>query len=135
LIIVPAIIDTDVTSYIFNRHPLGDHYRQILEGVDVFVSLTTLAEIEFGMEWKGWGADRRERMRHFLARFSPLYPDRETALIWARIRSDRQKSGRPLGLSDAWIAAAALQFSVPLITHNAEDFRGIPKLEVITAKA
>ncbi len=120
MIIVPASIDTDVTSYIFNRHP---------------VSLTTLAEIEFGMEWKGWGVDRRERMRHFRARFSPLYPDHETALIWARIRSDRQKSGRPLGLSDAWIAAAALQFSVPLITHNAEDSRGIPKLEVITAKA
>jgi len=62
-------------------------------------------------------------MRRFLARFTPLLPDSETARLWARLKSACEKKGRPITFADAWIAAAALQLNVPLATHNASDER------------
>lgn len=38
---------------------------------------------------------------------------------------------RKMGLADAIIAATALVHSMPLITRNIEDFKGIDGLEVI----
>jgi predicted nucleic acid-binding protein len=129
----PAVVDTDVVSFLFKSHPLAPAYQTILAGRPLAVSLITLAEIEYGMEAKNWGANRRDLMRRFLGRFTPLLPDAETARLWARIKSAREKKGRPITFADARIAAAALQLNVPLATHNARDYAGIPNLVVLTA--
>jgi predicted nucleic acid-binding protein len=42
-----------------------------------------------------------------------------------------EKSGLPIGVGDAWIAASALALSCPLVTPNAADFLGVPGLTVI----
>jgi predicted nucleic acid-binding protein len=131
--ITPAVVDTDVVSFLFKSHPLAPAYQTILAGRPLAVSLITLAEIEYGMEAKNWGANRRDLMRRFLGRFTPLLPDAETARLWARIKSAREKKGRPITFADARIAAAALQLNVPLATHNARDYAGIPNLVVLTA--
>jgi tRNA(fMet)-specific endonuclease VapC len=72
-------------------------------------------------------------MRRFLKRFTLLLPDTETARAWARTKSGCEKRGRPITFADAWIAAAALQLNVPLVTHNASDYRAVEKLTVLTA--
>jgi predicted nucleic acid-binding protein len=99
------------------------------------VSLITMAEIEYGMEAKNWGPARRDLMRRFLTRFTPLLPDAGTARTWARIKNACERKGRPITSADAWIAAAALQLNVPLVTHNARDYRAVEKLTVLTAAA
>ena len=38
---------------------------------------------------------------------------------------------RSMGLADAIIAATALEFEMPLVTHNVVDFKWIPGLEII----
>jgi len=86
------------------------------------------------MEVKNWGAGRRDLMRRFLARFTTLLPDAETAQVWARIKSGCEKKGRPITFADAWIAAAALQLNVPLATHNASDFEAVDGLMVLTVR-
>jgi hypothetical protein len=98
------------------------------------VSLFTLAEIEYGMEAKNWGASRRDLMRRFLARFTTLLPDAETARVWARIKNSCEKKGRPITFADAWIAAAALRLNVPLATHNVSDFESVDGLSILTAR-
>ena len=128
-------MDTDVVSFLFKSHPLAPAYQAILGGRPLAVSLITLAEIEYGMEVKSWGANRRDLMRRFLGRFTPLLPDAETARLWARIKSAREKKGRPITFADAWIAAAALQLGVPLATHNARDYAAIENLVILTAPA
>jgi predicted nucleic acid-binding protein len=85
------------------------------------------------MEAKNWGAVRREVMRRFLSRFTPMLPDIETARMWARIKSGSEKKGRPITFADAWIAAAALQLNDPLVTHNASDYVGMENPIVLTA--
>jgi predicted nucleic acid-binding protein len=103
----PAVVDTDVVSFLFKSHSLAPTYQAILAGRPLAVSLVSLAEIEYGMEVKSWGASRRDLMRRFLARFTMFLPDAQTALLWARIKSSCEKKGRPITFADAWIAAAA----------------------------
>jgi predicted nucleic acid-binding protein len=128
-------VDTDVVSFLFKNHSLAPAYQAILAGRPLAVSLITLAEIEYGMEAKNWGAARRDLMRRFLTRFTLLLPDAETARAWARIKSGCERKGRPITFADAWIAAAALQLNVPLVTHNAGDYRAVEKLTILTAAA
>ena len=129
----PVVVDTDVVSFLFKSHPLAPSYQAILAGRPLAVSLITLAEIEYGMEVKNWGASRRDLMRRFLTRFTPLLPDTEMARLWARIKSACEKKGRPITFADAWIAAVAVQLNVPLATHNASDFAAIENLTILTA--
>jgi predicted nucleic acid-binding protein len=128
-----AVVDTDVISFLFKDHSLAPAYRTILAGRRLAVSLITLGEIEYGMETKNWGAGRRDLMRRFLTRFAHLLPDTETARVWARVKSGSERKGRPITFADAWIAAAAVQLSVPLVTHNASDYGSVENLEGLTA--
>ena len=72
-------------------------------------------------------------MGRFLARFTTLLPDGETARLWARIKTSRERLGRPITFADAWIAASAMQLNLPLVTHNAPDYETIERLVVVTA--
>ena len=130
-----VVVDTDVVSFLFKSHSLAPAYQAILAGRALAVSLFTVAEIEYGMEAKNWGATRRDLMRRFLARFTTLLPDAETARLWARIKNGCEKKGRPIASADAWIAAATLQLNVPLATHNASDFEAVDGLTILTARA
>ncbi len=130
----PVVVDTDVVSFLFKSHSLAPAYRAILAGRPLAVSLFTLAEIEYGMEARNWGANRRDLMRRFLARFTTLLPDADTARVWAQIKNSCEKKGRPMTFADAWIAAAAVQINVPLATHNATDFEAVDGLVMLTAR-
>lgn len=129
----PVVVDTDVVSFLFKNHTLAPAYQTILAGRPLAVSLITLAEIEYGMEAKNWGSARRDAMRRFLEPFTPLLPEADTARIWARVKSACERKGRPITFADAWIAAAVLQWNMPLVTHNAKDYRAVEKLTVLTA--
>jgi predicted nucleic acid-binding protein len=129
----PAVVDTDVISYLFKSHPLATAYQTILAGRPLAVSVITVAEIEYGMEVKNWGNARRDLMRRFLERFTVLSPDEHTARMWARVKSSCEKLGRPITSADAWIAATALQLNVPLATHNVRDYAVVENLSILSA--
>ena len=42
------------------------------------------------------------------------------------------QNGQPISPQDAWIAATACQYDIPLITHNPVDFQSVKDLEIIT---
>ena len=131
----PVLVDTDVVSFLFKAHCLAPAYQAILAGRSLAVSLITLAEIEYGMEARNWGSSRRDLMSRFLARFTALLPDTETARAWARIKRGCEKKGRPISFADAWVAAAAVQLNIPLVTHNASDYAAVENLVLLTAAA
>jgi len=43
-----------------------------------------------------------------------------------------QAAGRRIECADAWIAATALLYAVPLVTHNRSDYLGVPGLTLIS---
>ena len=54
----------------------------------------------------------------------------ELVEISARLRSERERSGRRLNTADAWIAATAIMLGCPLASHDG-DFLDIPNLALV----
>lgn len=125
-----ALVDTDVVSFIFSDHPLGIPYRQYLRKRTPCISFMTNAEIERGMRLANWGVKKREEMTRFLAaKFAIIQTNDEICRKWAEIMSTK---GHPIAYADAWIAATAMAYKVPLITHNRKHFEGVAGLKVIS---
>jgi tRNA(fMet)-specific endonuclease VapC len=66
-----------------------------------------------------------------LTRYPTVWPSEDTLTLYARTYVTLARSNRLIGPNDLWIAAAALEHSVPLLTRNAEEFRRIEGLEVV----
>ena len=64
--------------------------------------------------------------------FSVVYADEKLCEIWAEIKSDAYRKGRPIETADAWVAAVALMFDVPLVTHNRKHFENVESLKIIS---
>lgn len=73
-------------------------------------------------------------LRQHLANYTVLPVDRDLCVMWAKIIFSARKKGRPIQTADAWIAASALHYRVPLITNNGTDYSMIDGLEVLTAE-
>jgi predicted nucleic acid-binding protein len=43
-----------------------------------------------------------------------------------------QASGYPIECADAWIAATALFYDLPVVAHNRSDYRGVSGLAVVS---
>ncbi|MDR1270576.1 MAG: PIN domain-containing protein, partial [Planctomycetaceae bacterium] len=74
---------------------------------------------------------KRDELKKRLARDFVLLPfDDKICEYFGEIRYERRN--RPISVSDALIAATALTYDLPLVTHNKKDFDGISGLEIIT---
>lgn len=130
-----VVLDTDVWSFLFKGDSRAEQYRPYLEDNVLCISFQTVAELYQWIETAGWGEKRRGRLHQWLRRFQVLGYDDATALIWARIRSSREKQGRPLSAQDGWVAACALRHGSTLLTHNADDYEGIQDLDMVSARS
>jgi predicted nucleic acid-binding protein len=71
-------------------------------------------------------------MEEFLQGFMPAFCDHVTCAKWAEASASARRNGRPIDAADAWIAATALQYGVPLVTHNPTHFLGVDGLGIIS---
>jgi tRNA(fMet)-specific endonuclease VapC len=51
---------------------------------------------------------------------------------WAEVTVAAQSRGCRIECADAWIAATALLYDLPLVTHNRGDYLGVPDLTLIS---
>lgn len=70
-------------------------------------------------------------IRRFLAGYAVL-PVTESQ-VWraARIDADLNLAGLTIGVADPWIAAAALEANLPVLTRNTSHFARVPGVQVI----
>ncbi len=68
-------------------------------------------------------------VRFLTAKFAIIHTNDAICCKWAEITSIK---GRPTAYADAWIAARAMVYKVPLITHNRRHFEDIAGLKVIS---
>ena len=94
----------------------------------------TRAELERWMLLRDWGKRRCAALREYLRAFVFVSADEAICLQWAKIQDQARRAGRPVSCADAWIAATALAFEVPLVTHNPDDFQLIPEPIILTEK-
>lgn len=128
----PILLDTNIVSYLFKAHGIAELYRPHIEDRLALVAFPTVGEIYAGAEKGNWGVQKRADVESFLNKLGVAPYDRDTARHYGRIFARRQSLGRPIGYSDAWIAACALRHRLPLVTHNRRDFEHIPELVLIS---
>jgi tRNA(fMet)-specific endonuclease VapC len=133
---VPAadrvLLDTNVALYLARGHRLAQQYRRHVEGRVVALSFATAAEL---MLTSRRAADPEAALAYWrekLPYYVVLFPDLGTCELWARLAADCYARGRPRQDADLWIAATALRWGLPLVTHNVKDFSDIAALTLVS---
>jgi len=128
-----AIVDTDVVSMFFKGDSRARSYGAFVTGRLLGISFMTLAELDRWSLDRNWGTARRAELERYLSKYTMLLANRELCSVWAKVSWEARKKGRPIQTADAWIAASAHHYQVPLITNNANDYTMITGLELLTA--
>ncbi len=130
----PSVVgDTDVVSFLFNRDPIrSPRYAPHLQGRTLVLPFAVVGEMLFGAERRNWGVHRRRQLERFIRCYWIEYPNYVVCEIWAEVRAVMRRTGPPIERQDAWIAATALYLDVPLVTHNAHHYAGVPRLQMLT---
>jgi tRNA(fMet)-specific endonuclease VapC len=126
------IVDTDVLSFLFKNHPIGQLYDADMAGRAAGVSFMTVAEIErWGLQYR-WSSQRVHWLRLYIERFTVVPSSPDLCRKWAEVMVAARAAGRRIETADAWIAATALLYDAPLVTHNGSDNLGVPGLKLIS---
>jgi len=130
------LLDTNVVSILFK--PDHSHYQKCLRitaGNQWFVSFMTRAELLMWPRVNRWGSRRREELIHHMDLCTTLLPDEATCVFWADIMTESRSAGRLLTAADAWVAAAALQWDLPLVIADYHDFEHLDRLTLTPVSA
>lgn len=126
------VVDADVVSFLFKNHSLARLHDPDLRGQTLVVSFMTVAELDRWAIQSNWGTARRDWLAHYLQPFVILPFTRALCTKWAEVTVAAQSRGNRIECADAWIAATALLYDLPLVTHNRTDYKGVPGLTIIT---
>jgi tRNA(fMet)-specific endonuclease VapC len=96
------------------------------------ISFITLAELErWPLESVGL-AEKLDLAQH-LTHYTVLPVNLELCLKWAEVSFEAKRQGQPIQTADAWIAASALYYQVPLITNNPYEYSTVHGLTLLSA--
>jgi tRNA(fMet)-specific endonuclease VapC len=123
------MLDTDISSYIIRRRPPQIAERFSLHAEQLCVSVMTAAELRFGAV-KAARPELASLIEAFLARLSVLDWADSASFHYARIRTELERSGTPIGNMDLLIACHAVAEQATLVTNNVRHFRAVPGLRV-----
>lgn len=123
------MLDTDISSYIIKRRPatLIEKFEKHAESLSV--SVMTAAELRFGAE-KAGRQKLSDLVEAYLDRLAILDWTNEVCGYYARIRSDLERSGKPIGNMDLLIASHAVSQGMTLVTNNLKHFSNVSDLKV-----
>jgi tRNA(fMet)-specific endonuclease VapC len=125
------LLDTNICIYIAKNRPdeVLKRFQQLGVG-EVAMSVITHGELCFGA-CKSRRREEAQKALREMATMIPVLPlTSKVGERYGEIRSELEKSGRPIGNNDIWIAAHALALGVVLVTNNAREFARIPDLAV-----
>ncbi|MBM3495562.1 MAG: type II toxin-antitoxin system VapC family toxin [Armatimonadetes bacterium] len=133
------LLDTNVLSEFMRPQPSAMVVAWLDDqpGGEVYTSAVSRAEVELGLALMPEGrrqaalSEAAQAMfdEDFAGRCLPF--DEGAARHYARLVAARIRSGRPISVEDAQIAAIALAHKMPLATRNTADFEQIGGLEIV----
>lgn len=126
----PVLLDTDVFSFLLKGSPASDPWVDIVDGKYLLLCFVTVAELLLWAETRRWGQPRRDRLQAKIDTTTVLPFNEALMAEWARVVAQGRSGGHPIGAkaqaNDAWIAATARLYRVPLATGNAPHYADIP---------
>jgi tRNA(fMet)-specific endonuclease VapC len=123
------MLDTDISSYIIKRRPSSLLEKFEKHGETLSVSVITAAELRFGAE-KPVRPKLTKLVEAFLDRLAILDWTNEVTRHYARIRSELERSGKPIGNMDLLIASHAVSQGMIVVTNNLKHFSNVRGLKV-----
>jgi len=125
-----VLLDTNIVSSVM-RDPEGVVAKRLgeFEFGEVGISVIVLSELRYGITKRG--SLRLEFQLDFLTKRIVCLPfDAAAAASYAKVRTELEHAGTPIGPLDTFIAAHALALELPLATHNVREFARVPNLRV-----
>lgn len=101
-----------------------------LTGSQLLLSTVVLGEIQAGIE-RSRRPDAMRRVYDLLLHGCPVVEvDRESAVVYGKLRADLLNRGQVIGSNDLWIAAQAIRNDLVLVTANTKEFARVPNLKL-----
>lgn len=111
------LLDTNVVVALHR----GDHAVRVAveRAGEVYLSATVVGELYYGALYSSSPARNVARVAGLAGGAVVLPCDAETAVVYGEIKSDLRRRGRMIPDNDVWIAAAAVQHGLTLVTRDA----------------
>jgi predicted nucleic acid-binding protein len=90
----PAVVDTDVVSFLFKNDSRAQLYLPWLQNRELLVSFMTEAVLEQWIVLAKWGAGRVQRFHDFMNGFASVPSSRDLILRWADVMVAARGNGR-----------------------------------------
>ena len=84
----------------------------------LYVPIVVYGELHYGAMKAINRSKRLEELEAFLSIVTLLRPTQETAEVYGEIRLQLSLIGKPIPENDLWIAAAAKQHGIPVLTND-----------------
>lgn len=123
------LLDTNMISLIMRHHP---NVRKHLEQKDIhqlYISVISYGEIQYGLAKNPQATKLKLLADEIFKRISVLSFTEQTAVAYAHLRTDIEKSGKMLSAFDMLIAAQAKSEDYVLVTNDQAFFQ-VANLEV-----
>jgi hypothetical protein len=131
-----VLVDTNVFIHLTRGRGKSERFRSFVAESRIVVSFVTVAELRLGAYVRGYNEESRRRMEAEIGGSLVVPPSDDLSREWARLvgaarsMSPGHALGQPAQAHDAWVAATALLFRLPLLTEDG-DFAGIPGLRLL----
>ena len=126
------LLDTNVVSLLLKRDSRAGLYIPLLQNKRLALSFMTVAELYQWAAVRNWGQQRLDHLEAYLQSYLVLPYDIAVCRMWGQIRAHCRNAGRPISPQDAWVAATARLYNLPLVTHNPTDFEIVEGLDLLT---
>lgn len=94
-----------------------------------------MAELWRGAYAQGYNESSRSRLEADIGLTVVVHPTSALTHEWAQLVDQMRSLGHSLGQSaqahDAWVAATARHFQLPLLTENRRHLDGVPGVELV----
>jgi predicted nucleic acid-binding protein len=129
-----VLVDTDAFVHLSRGQAKAGELAPYVESRRIVLSFVTVAEMRRGAYRRGYGEASWRRMEADIASAVVVAPSDAVSHEWARLTYEARRDGHALGQPaqkhDAWIAATARHYGLPILTLDA-DYEGFPGLRLL----
>jgi len=125
------LLDTNICIYLIKKHPPEVLARfQQIQLKQLHIPTITLFELYYGIEKNNSQQRNLAALENFIAPLTVVDFTLDAAKKAAKIRSNLQQLGTPIGAYDIQIAAIAISLNMTLLTNNTREFERVKGLEL-----
>lgn len=129
-----VLIDTNAFINLTRGRESTSRLLPHVDGKRIVLSFVTVAELRRGAYVRGYGEESWRQLDVDVSSAVVVPPNDGLSHEWAKLVAEERREGRALGQAaqahDAWVAATARFYGVPVLTED-DDFEACPRLQLL----